>query len=203
MVLNRIHYTRNRSLYLLSWLSLSNYLNHKFLELVISMYQSPGYTFGSDCLTANPFGLLCQSPIKLPSPSSFLLLYFLYFNSTTAQRTTTLYLFPLDVFCRHSQAPRLMSRPCKLLRSAPQATKTSALTLSCRSLRAAYPATVTSRCLATVEQGQKVLPDVWFTGSIPRHSPPVRNDPSEPHKPDERTLKLGKSKFRIDLLARP
>ncbi|PVH77858.1 hypothetical protein DL98DRAFT_517173 [Cadophora sp. DSE1049] len=86
-----------------------------------------------------------------------------------------------------------MSRPCNLLRSAPQATKIPPLTASCRSLRAAHPATVTSRCLATVEQGQKVLLDVWFTGSVPRRSLPARNDPSEPRKPDERTVKLGKT----------
>ncbi|KAG4435332.1 hypothetical protein IFR05_009186 [Cadophora sp. M221] len=87
-----------------------------------------------------------------------------------------------------------MSTHCTLLRSAPfNATKLSPLTLSCRSLRSVHPALATSRCLATVEQGPKAIPDVWFTGSVPRRDMPTRNDPSEPRKPDERTLKLGKT----------
>ncbi|KAH7370535.1 hypothetical protein BKA65DRAFT_19421 [Rhexocercosporidium sp. MPI-PUGE-AT-0058] len=87
-----------------------------------------------------------------------------------------------------------MSTPCNLLRSAPlKATKLSPITLSCRSFRSVHPAIVTSRCLATVEQGPKVLPDVWFTGSVTRRDVPPSNNHSEPRKPNDRTLKLGKT----------
>ncbi|XMA10763.1 hypothetical protein WAI453_003554 [Rhynchosporium graminicola] len=86
-----------------------------------------------------------------------------------------------------------MSTPRFLLRSASStARKHSPLTRSCRSLRSGYPVIATSRCLATVEQGHKVLPDVWFTGLIPFQTP-NRDGHFEPRKPDERTLKLGKT----------
>ncbi|TAQ91126.1 hypothetical protein B7494_g570 [Chlorociboria aeruginascens] len=47
-----------------------------------------------------------------------------------------------------------------------------------------------SRCLATVHSVPKSLPEVWFTGSVPRRVLPANNQ-NQPH--DERTVKLGKS----------
>lgn len=52
---------------------------------------------------------------------------------------------------------------------------------------------IPSRTLATVNPGQKALPDVWFTGSRPDLDIEPTKDGGPP-KPDERTLKLGKSK---------
>ena len=68
---------------------------------------------------------------------------------------------------------------------------------------AASPVTRTLRTLATVNTGQKVLTDVWFTGSIPRRNilNPPSSDPQKP--PDERTVKLGKSKHTPHLPATP
>lgn len=143
-----------------------------------------------------PFWAYCQSPpIKLPSSSASFVLCTLTAQPCNTITQQSFLLLLLDVFCHHTQASKLMSTPGNLLRSASlQATKFSPLTLSCRSLRSVHPALVTSRCLATVQHGAKVLPDVWFTGSVPRRDTPVRSDPSEPRKPNERTVKLGKSK---------
>jgi hypothetical protein len=91
-----------------------------------------------------------------------------------------------------------MSAPSSLLRSAPHSVPKVALPsiAPCYRVRqpAACPVTRTSRTLATVNPGQKALPDVWFTGSTPRHNipNPPGSDPQKP--PDERTVKLGKSK---------
>lgn len=91
--------------------------------------------------------------------------------------------------------------PCHLiLRRAPHhVPKLSPSTLSCRPVRAIapqqHPANRIARALATVRPDPRVLPDVWFTGSVPRRNTQPPLPPSaEPHKPDERTVKLGKSK---------
>ena len=88
-----------------------------------------------------------------------------------------------------------MSTPCSLLRSASHnVPKNPAITMSIYPQRTARsPANVPSRCLATVNPGPKGLADVWFTGSAPLRSIPFE-DIFEPRKPDERTVKLGKSK---------
>lgn len=88
-----------------------------------------------------------------------------------------------------------MSTLPTLLRSVPNnATKLSSVSLSYRSLRSVYPAN-TSRCLATVQQGPKVLPDVWFTGSAPRRDTQLPSQPPGSSKAEERTVKLGNSIF--------
>jgi hypothetical protein len=91
-----------------------------------------------------------------------------------------------------------MSAPSSLLRSAPH----NVPKLPLPSLTPSYcmrqppqsSVTRTSRSLATVNPGQKSIPDVWFTGSTPRSdiSNLSSNDSRKP--PDERTVKLGKSK---------
>ncbi|KAI6710195.1 hypothetical protein JHW43_007273 [Diplocarpon mali] len=87
-----------------------------------------------------------------------------------------------------------MSTPYTPFRAAPKnATKLSALTWSCRSLRSVHR-NHASRSLATVQQGPKVLPDVWFTGSTPQRNLQVPRKSSDSRGTDERTLKLGKSK---------
>ncbi|KAF5874469.1 uncharacterized protein Bfra_004478 [Botrytis fragariae] len=51
-----------------------------------------------------------------------------------------------------------------------------------------------ARCLATVNAGSKILPDIWFTGSNPRNedSPPNLKNSNKPPN-NERTVKLGKT----------
>ncbi|KAK6583673.1 hypothetical protein PZA11_003403 [Diplocarpon coronariae] len=86
-----------------------------------------------------------------------------------------------------------MSTPYTPFRAAPKnATKLSALTWSCRSLRSVHR-NHASRSLATVQQGPKVLPDVWFTGSTPQRNLQVPRKSSDSRGTDERTLKLGKT----------
>ena len=97
-----------------------------------------------------------------------------------------------------------MSAPSSLLRSAPHNPPKVPLPSITPSYRVRQPAaslvTRASRTLATVNPGQKVLPDVWFTGSTPRHNipNPPSSDPQKP--PDERTVKLGKSKHTPHLV---
>ncbi|KAJ5042030.1 uncharacterized protein L3040_004590 [Drepanopeziza brunnea f. sp. 'multigermtubi'] len=88
-----------------------------------------------------------------------------------------------------------MSTPCSVIRSAPhKVTRFSSIVLSCRPLRAVHPIeNSATRSLATVRPDPKVFSDVWFTGAVPRlniHPPPLS---SNPRKPDERTVKLGKT----------
>lgn len=91
-----------------------------------------------------------------------------------------------------------MSAPSSLLRSAPHNVPKLPLPSLAPSYRMRQPphssVTRPSRSLATVNPGQKSIPDVWFTGSTPHSniSNLSSNDPQKP--PDERTLKLGKSK---------
>ncbi|KAK2624262.1 hypothetical protein QTJ16_006212 [Diplocarpon rosae] len=87
-----------------------------------------------------------------------------------------------------------MSTPCSLICAAPyNATKLSAIKWSCRPLRSVLHANHISRSLATVQQGPKVLPGVWFTGTVPQRNLQVPRKSSDPRQPDERTLKLGKT----------
>ena len=97
-----------------------------------------------------------------------------------------------------------MSAPPSLLRLAPShARKVPSIATSCRTGRAhLIVARNASRALATVQNDHRVLPDVGFAGSSRRSSIPGPN-PDDPHrKPDERTLKLGKSKSPFVLPAR-
>lgn len=53
------------------------------------------------------------------------------------------------------------------------------------------------RCLADVRD-HRVVPDVWFTGTFPRSVPDLPGDsPGDTQRPDERTVKLGKSEWRV------
>ncbi len=50
------------------------------------------------------------------------------------------------------------------------------------------------RCLADVRD-HRAVPDVWFTGAFPRLEPELPGvSPGDIQPPDERTVKLGKSK---------
>jgi hypothetical protein len=89
-----------------------------------------------------------------------------------------------------------MSAPSCLLRSASRNVlipKNSPLGSCRRAPAPIYRTNSPSRSLATVNPGLKVPPDVWFTGSAPLRNIPPSN-PDEPRKPDERKVKLGKSK---------
>ncbi|PBP23938.1 hypothetical protein BUE80_DR005083 [Diplocarpon rosae] len=77
-----------------------------------------------------------------------------------------------------------MSTPCSLICAAPyNATKLSAIKWSCRPLRSVLHANHISRSLATVQQGPKVLPGVWFTGTVPQRNlqSPLPQDILSPH----------------------
>lgn len=92
-----------------------------------------------------------------------------------------------------------MSAPPSLLRSAPHHARKVPSVNAPRLARVLQSnvAKQGSRCLATVNQDQRILLDVGFTGSASRSSfsGPDSSDPQR--KPDERTLKLGKSKYHL------
>lgn len=81
-----------------------------------------------------------------------------------------------------------------LVRSAPHnVTKLPSIAVSCLSrYTPVNPPANTSRGFATVKTSQNSLPDIWFTGSVPRNNVPNDHDSKKP--PDERKLKLGKSR---------
>ncbi|CZR53926.1 uncharacterized protein PAC_03808 [Phialocephala subalpina] len=87
-----------------------------------------------------------------------------------------------------------MSTASSLVRSTRHVSKLSP-TLSSRGAQGVhlqrYSAQAPSRSLATINPGQKALPDVWFAGSTPL-SIQLTTD-GGPGKPDERTLNLGKT----------
>lgn len=121
------------------------------------------------------------------------------YKTDTSQHS--LFTSTLDVFWRYTKHRKLMSAPSSLLRSAPHNVPKvpfPSITPNYR-VRQSSPITVTrtSRNLATVNPGQKVLADVWFTGLAPRQNipNPPGSDPQKP--PDERTVKLGKSKHTL------
>ncbi|ESZ94383.1 hypothetical protein SBOR_5247 [Sclerotinia borealis F-4128] len=89
-----------------------------------------------------------------------------------------------------------MSRPLSLLRlTQKRLSKLSPTSTSQTQLvTTTYTIQNSSRWLATVNAGLRVLPDVWFTGSVPRNDSPTYN-PNDPNKSpkNERTVKLGKT----------
>jgi hypothetical protein len=92
-----------------------------------------------------------------------------------------------------------MSAPLGLLRSAShRARKIPSPTVpSLTRYPPSYVVRQSSISLATVNHDERVLPEVGFTGSTcrPSISNPGADDPHK--KPDERTLKLGKSKSSL------
>ena len=92
-----------------------------------------------------------------------------------------------------------MSAPPSLLRLAPKnARKVPSMAPSCQTGRGPLNvARHSSRRLATVQNDHRVLPDVGFAGSGRRSSIPGPNADDPHRKPDERTLKLGKSKSSL------
>lgn len=88
-----------------------------------------------------------------------------------------------------------MSVPPSLLRYAPsRAFKAPSVTTARPAARCVVngPSGI-SRGLATVNHDQRTLPEVGFAGSTIRSSSPGPGANSHERKPDERTLKLGKS----------
>lgn len=80
----------------------------------------------------------------------------------------------------------------RLLRSAQLHVDSAKLSSNTLRLAPSILANTTSRCFATVHTG-KALPDVWFTGTRLCADGSTFNTSNK--KPDERTVKLGKSKF--------
>lgn len=93
-----------------------------------------------------------------------------------------------------------MSKSHSLLRLIRRrASKLSSASSTCQTkLATTYICQKSARCLATVNAGPKVLPDIWFTGSKPQNEDSLPN-PKNSNKPpnNERTVKLGKSKLPL------
>lgn len=89
-----------------------------------------------------------------------------------------------------------MSKSHSLLRLIRRrASKLSSASSTCQTkLATTYICQKSARCLATVNAGPKVLPDIWFTGSNPQNEDSLPN-PKNSNKPpnNERTVKLGKT----------